>query len=244
MNVGLRRGLLPLAVALACVGPLLAEESLRDREAHLLAQVKAEGAGNAEHLRELASVREALGEYQQARDTYGLLKRLHATERLEGEWVPPTATYGRLADFWMVRLQRQINLGPNPPGPDAALRRQLGPAAYHAAWDNPRPGSMWMVELAVRVDLDADRVDELFVVGGTALPAREHEPIMYIAKWNGTAYVPVWRATSADIKPWPYGYEMLDMDGDGWTEIRLGFSNEPSDDTGFLRFNGQDVLNW
>ncbi len=245
MERGMRRALGPLMLAIVLTGPTPAAESLREREARLLAQVKAEGAGNPENLLELARVRVGLGEYQKALDTYGLLKKLHGTKPVETEWVSPDRNYGRLADFWTVRLQRRLNLGASVSPPDPALRRKLGLAAHETAGTDPVPGGQWMVELAVQVDLDGDLVDELFVVGGSRLPARGNEPVMYIARWDGTAYTRVWRATQADFgKSWPYGYDIIDIDGDGWKEIRLGFQADPGDDVAFLQFNGHRVLLW
>jgi len=245
MQAWLRCALVLPLLALTLARPTLGAESLREREARLLAQVKAEGAGNPENLLELARVRVELGEYQQALDTYGLLSKLHGTKPVEGEWVPPGGTYGRLADFWTVRLQRRLKLGALPSPPDAALRRKLGLAAHETAGNDPVPGGQWMVELSVQVDLDGDLVDELFVVGGDRLPARENQPVMYVAKWDGTAYTRVWRATQADFgKWWPYGYDVTDIDGDGWKEIRLGFDADPSDNVALLHFNGHSVLLW
>jgi hypothetical protein len=240
-----RRAFAPLMLAVALTAPILAADNLHEREARLLAQVKAEGAGNPENLLELARVRVALEQYQKALDTYGLLKKLHGAKPVETEWVSPDRNYGRLADFWTVRLRGRLNLGADVPPPDAALRRKLGLAAHETAGTDPVPGGQWMVELSLQVDLDGDLVDELFVVGGTRLPARENQPVMYLARWDGTAYTRVWRATQADFGEfWPYGYDVIDIDGDGWKEIRLGFQAEPGDDVAFLHFNGHSVLLW
>lgn len=245
MNAWLRRAfVLPLFVGVVS-GSIVAAESLPEREARLLAKVKAEGAGNPENLLQLARTRVGLGEYQKALDTYGLLKKLHGKKPVETEWVSPDRNYGRLADFWTVRLQRRLNLGAALSPPDAALRRKLGLAAHETAGTDPVPGGQWMVELAVQVDLDGDLVDELFVVGGSRLPARENQPVMYLARWDGTAYTRVWRATQADFgKVWPYSYDVIDVDGDGWKEIRLGFQAEPGDFVVFLLYNGHNVLQW
>lgn len=211
-------------------------DDLGAREARLLAQVRAEGASNPDNLIELARVREQMGKLDLAVDTWGLLEKRHGQKTAWNESSAPDHTYGELADFWIQRLRRKRNLRAHPPTPpDAALRRRLWHALHPQGEYAALGGRDGQIDLMVQADLDGDLIDEVLLVGKYGPLTKRTKPFMCLAKWDGSEYRIVWRNNG--LRLFPFAFDVIDRDGDGWKEIGCGFERDTGN-ASTLWFNG------
>lgn len=242
MHKRVQRLLLVAACAFALAGSTSAQGDLSEREAKLLAQVRAEGGADPQRLVALARVREQLGNLPLALDTWGLLKKFHGDKQALNNSSAPEHTYGEVADFWMHRLRRKQRLAAHPPpSPNRELRLRLAATAglvAATAWGN-RDGQ---VDLLVQADLDGDLIDEVFLVGKYGPLGARSESFMCLAKWEGDQYEIVWRhEEEGRFRLFPFSFGIVDRDGDGWKEVSLGFEPE-TDNAATLYLNGSQAI--
>lgn len=218
--------------------PAVSKEDLAKREAELLAQVRASKYAGPPV--ELAEVRERRGRYPQALATWGLIKKSWAKRQVTNESSAPNYTYGEWADFVTQRLHRKRKL--------AAARPRFNVQVQQRTSDWLNHNKLFFLQeegnydFLVQADLDGDFIDELFFVGKYGSLGKRNKPFMGIAKWDGSRYRVVYRATGKN-KPiiMPAAYAVVDEDGDGWKEVNLSF--EPETDNGAtLYFNGKTAM--
>jgi hypothetical protein len=210
--------------------PASAQDQAR-REVELMHEFRARP--HPEALRDLALVRERQGKHREALSTWSLLKQRWATKPMASLSSAPSATYGRVADFFMHRIQRKINLAARPLAMTAQLQRRVANAAMQFG-DQPVVDQL---DLSVQADLDGDGIDELFFKGSNGELGKRKPALMGIAKWNGQKYQVVWRTA----RPIPFMTHIVDEDGDGWKEIFCGYQPD-SDDAATLHFNGKEAM--
>jgi hypothetical protein len=186
-----------------------------------------------EALRDVAFARERQGKHREALATWSLLKQRWGTKRMPSISSAPSSTYGRVADFFMHRIQRKINLATRPVTMTSALRDRLANAAMQFG-DQPVVDQL---DLSVQADLDGDGIDEIFFKGSNGELGKRKPALMGIAKWNGQKYQVVWRTA----RPIPFMTHIVDEDGDGWKEIFCGYQPD-SDDAATLHFNGKEAM--
>jgi len=239
----MKRMTLAIGIAVAACAGVLATNDPVQREARLLAQVRAEGASVAENLWELAVVREQLRKFGLAADTWGLLRQRHGQDAAFSESSAPSRTWGQIAELWVARLQRKQRLAVEPPvAPTPEVRRAMGLAINHAghACCGQRDGQ---VDLLVQSDLDGDRLDELLVVGKYGRLGQRDERFICLLRWAGDHWQVFARWNEGDLAIFPCGFEAADLDGDGWAEVRTLFEPE-TDNVGIIRCNGGSALWW
>ena len=242
---GLRLGL--VAVLLCGVAwPALAQpgrDELRHREAQNLGLVRESGYKNLEALVELARVREQLGWWQLAIDTWSTIRTLYAQQPLPPhDASAPEPRCGTAAGFYIHRLERKRNLAASPATPPSAETRMLMYAAArnvgHKLW-GARDGQ---VDTLIQLDMDGDLADEVLVIGKYGRLGERIEQFVGLAKWEGQDYRIVWSAGAQDFHGvFPAAVECMDYEGQGWKTVHLGFEPE-TDNVAMLQFNGEQAL--
>src|SRR5690606_36480557 len=102
------------------------QDMLRLREMHNLGLVRESGYQNLDALVELARVREQLGRWQPAIDTWDAIRKLFANTPLPPrESSAPEPTCGEAAAFYIHRLERKRNLAARRPAPPSVEARRL-----------------------------------------------------------------------------------------------------------------------
>lgn len=234
-----------LLVALAFVvlpGFTLASDLIAD-EARLLAEVRqSAGHQQAEALWELARLRERIGKFQAAIDTWGYLKKTYGKERAPNESSAPSNTYHRLAEFRIARIKRIQNLLAHSPSPPSQhLRRRLSEEQEATRHKLPYKRAGYL-HFYAPVDMDGDLVPELFAVIGQRQKLGEvAKGVLLVFKWTGEEYEEVLRSSDfrlGDVEE--PDFRILDRQGYGMYSIVVGFERE-TDNVASIESNGREI---
>ena len=224
---------------LALVAPAQAQGPLKEREAKLLSQYRAQPNPNT--LDALATVREEMGKWPSAEDNWGLMLRYYGGQESLSYSVSAndhakTMNYAELATWTLKRLERKRNLQSRP-----VSKAQKGAAARAETRFLDKPPVKFL-EAYRRIDMDGDGIMEIVLYGRSGPLGKGKRNSISIHKWDGhTTYRPIWRASGRLPVEVEYGDYDKDELKDGFAEVTLIYTPN-SDDIATLHYNGSSFM--
>ncbi|MDI6827025.1 MAG: hypothetical protein QME62_00915 [Armatimonadota bacterium] len=213
-------------------------------EEYWKAEVEKKSKDQAYAIEQLARIRERMGKFQLAIDTWGFLKKMHGEQNAFNESSAPDVTYAELADFKIQRLRRVLNQIANPPvPPNPELRKKLIDA-QEVVRQSVVLGEAGYIHLMMPVDMDGDLIPELLTIIGEREKQRESaRMIILIHKWKGSKYVEVfrWRDVFNLGVPEEPGFRVVDMEGWGMYSVVVTFERG-TDNSAAIQSNGETIM--
>lgn len=223
--------------------PCLAVDFEKEEE-YWKAEVEKESKDQAYAIEQLARVRERMGKFQLAIDTWGFLKKMHGEQNAFNESSAPDVTYAELADFKIQRLRRVQNQIANPPTPPSSEVRMKLIDGQKAVRQSLTLGKAGYIHLMMPVDMDGDLLPELFTVIGER--EKQGEPgrmIILVHKWNGSKYIEAFRwrdIFDLGVVEEP-DFCIADLEGWGMYSVIVSFERG-ADNSAAIQSNGKTIM--
>lgn len=192
-------------------------------------------------LENVALVREEMGYYDKARDTWNLIIKKFGAQESQSYSVSPgdnakVMNYAELATWTLKRLERKRNLQSRP-----VSLAQKGAASRAETRFLEKPPVKYL-EGYRSIDLDGDGIKEIVLFGSSGPLGRGKRNSISIHKWDGqNTYRPIWRATGRLPVEVEYGDYDKDEMKDGFGEVMLVYTPH-SDDAANLHYNGSSFM--